>query len=94
MNTRKKVALVAVAAMTATMSTAGVAGAQEDGEVKIGAVLKTLANPYWVAMKDGIEARAAELGVDVTVQAATDESAIDEQTEILQTGRAPCRERV
>lgn len=85
MNTRKKVALVAVAAMTATMSTAGVAGAQEDGEVKIGAVLKTLANPYWVAMKDGIEARAAELGVDVTVQAATDESAIDEQTEILQT---------
>lgn len=85
MKTRNKVALVAVAAMTATMSSASIVGAQDDGEVKIAAVLKTLANPYWVAMADGIEARAAELGVDVTVQAATDESAIDEQTEILQT---------
>jgi ABC-type sugar transport system substrate-binding protein len=83
---RSKIALVAVAAMTATVSTAGVVGAQEgEGDVKIAAVLKTLANPYWVAMKDGIEARAAELGVEVTVQAATDESAIDEQTTILQT---------
>ena len=85
MKTRNKVALVAVAAMTASMSSAGIVGAQEDGEVKIAAVLKTLANPYWVAMADGIEARAAELGVEVTVQAATDESAIDEQTTILQT---------
>ena len=85
MKTRNKVALVAVAAMTATMSTAGIVGAQEEGEVKIAAVLKTLANPYWVAMADGIEARAAELGVAVEVQAATDESAIDEQTTILQT---------
>jgi ABC-type sugar transport system substrate-binding protein len=82
---RNKVALVVVAAMTATMSTAGIVGASGHGDVKIGAVLKTLANPYWVAMRDGIEARAAELGVDVTVQAATDESAIDEQTTILQT---------
>ena len=85
MKTRNKVALVAVAAMTASMSSAGIVGAQEDGEVKIAAVLKTLANPYWVVMADGIEARAAELGVEVTVQAATDESAIDEQTTILQT---------
>ena len=85
MRTRNKVALVAVAAMTATMSTAGIVGAQEEGEVKIAAVLKTLANPYWVAMKDGIEARAAVLGVDVTVQAATVESAIAVPTIILQT---------
>ena len=86
MKVRSKVALVTVAAMTATVGSAGMVSAQEDGgEVKIAAVLKTLANPYWVAMKDGIEARAAELGVDVTVQAATDESAIDEQTNILQT---------
>ena len=56
MKTRNKVALVAVAAMTATMSSAGIVGAQDDGEVKIAAVLKTLANPYWVAMADGIEA--------------------------------------
>ena len=86
MKTRNKVALIAVAAMTATVSSAGIVGAQDAGsDVKIGAVLKTLANPYWVAMKDGIEARAAELGVEVTVQAATDESAIEEQTTILQT---------
>lgn len=86
MRIRNKVALVAVAAMTASVSSAGIVSAQDsDGEVRIAAVLKTLANPYWVAMKDGIEARAAELGVEVTVQAATDESAIDEQTTILQT---------
>ena len=86
MKVRSKVALIGVAVMTATVGSAGIVSAQDtDGEVKIAAVLKTLANPYWIAMKDGIEARAAELGVEVTVQAATDESAIDEQTKILQT---------
>ena len=56
MRTRNKVALIAVAAMTATVSSAGFVSAQDAGsDVKIGAVLKTLANPYWVAMKDGIE---------------------------------------
>jgi ABC-type sugar transport system substrate-binding protein len=53
--------------------------------LKIAAVLKTLANPYWQATKDGIEAEAKAIGATVTVQAAADESAIDQQTDMLQT---------
>ena len=54
-------------------------------DLKIGAVLKTLANPYWLATKQGIEAKAKELGAKVTVLAGTDKSSVDEQTNILQT---------
>jgi D-allose transport system substrate-binding protein len=53
--------------------------------LKIAAVLKTLANPYWQATKDGIEAEAKAIGATVIVQAAADESAIDQQTDMLQT---------
>jgi len=86
MNVRSKAALLMVAAMTATVGSAGVVSAQDsEADLKIAAVLKTLANPYWIAMQQGIQDRADELGVSVTIQAATDESAIDEQTTILQT---------
>jgi ABC-type sugar transport system substrate-binding protein len=54
-------------------------------DLKIAAVLKTLANPYWQTTKDGIEAEAKAIGATVTVQAAADESAIDQQTDMLQT---------
>ncbi|MBL8583497.1 MAG: substrate-binding domain-containing protein [Rhizobiaceae bacterium] len=54
-------------------------------DLKIAVVLKTLANPYWLATQQGIEAKAKELGATVTVQAGTDESSIDEQTNIVQT---------
>jgi len=53
--------------------------------LKIAVVLKTLANPYWLATQQGIEAKAKEIGATVTVQAGTDESAIDEQTNMVQT---------
>ena len=54
-------------------------------DLKIAVVLKTLANPYWAATQQGIEAKAKEIGATVTVQAGTDESSIDEQTNIVQT---------
>ncbi len=53
-------------------------------DLKIAVVLKTLANPYWAATQQGIEAKAKEIGAVVTVQAGTDESSIDEQTNIVQ----------
>ena len=38
-------------------------------------VLKTLSNPFWVSMKDGIEKEAQKLGVTVDISAAPSESA-------------------
>lgn len=52
--------------------------------VTIGAVLKTFANPYWTAMRDGIQDRADELGVSVTIEAATSEEDTEEQLSKLE----------
>ena len=52
---------------------------------RLGVVLKTLSNPYWVAMKDGVEAEAKKLGVKVDIQAATTEGSISGQVNILNT---------
>lgn len=41
-------------------------------QTKIGAVIKGLDNPFFQAMRDGIEAQAKADGVEVTVQAAAD----------------------
>lgn len=48
-------------------------------KIKVAMVLKTLSNPFWVAMADGIEAEAAKLGVDVDVFAVDSEADIDGQ---------------
>lgn len=45
--------------------------ASDSAEIAI--VLKTLSNPFWVAMKDGIEAEAEALGVTVEVFAVSSE---------------------
>ena len=67
------------------VSTAAFAEDSSGKGLKIAAVLKTLANPYWQTTKDGIEAEGKAIGATVTVQAAADESAIDQQTDMLQT---------
>jgi ABC-type sugar transport system substrate-binding protein len=79
--------LGAGAALCAIVLAGSSASAQDaaDKDLKIAAVLKTLANPYWQTTKDGIEAEAKAIGATVTVQAAADESAIDQQTDMLQT---------
>ena len=71
--------------MTVVIASPSYAQQVEGRDLKIGAVLKTLANPYWLTTQQGIEAKAKELGAKVTVQAGTDKSSIDEQTNILQT---------
>lgn len=71
--------LLTVASSTLT------AHAKDAADISIGVLLKTLANQHWQAEQKGIEDEAAALGVKVTVQAGTDESAIDEQTTMLQT---------
>ena len=50
---------------------------------KIGALIITLANPYWVSMKEGYEKAGDELGIEVTVMAAPTEGDTKSQLETL-----------
>ena len=52
--------------------------------LRIGVVLITLANPYWVSMKEGYESAAREFGVQVDVQAAPQENSLTAQLDILE----------
>lgn len=54
-------------------------------EYRIAVVLKALTNQYWQGIERGAEAAAEHYGVDVTVQAASSESAQTEQLTIAQT---------
>lgn len=61
-------------------------GEVPDGEgEEIAVVLKTLSSQYWQGIQLGVEAAAEEFNVDVTLQAASSESASNEQLTIAQT---------
>ena len=51
----------------------------ENKKPKIAVILKTLSNPFWVAMKDGIEAEAKSQGVTVDVLAVDSEDDVQGQ---------------
>lgn len=55
-----------------------------DGEDVYAIVLKNQASDFWVKMKEGIEAKAAELGVKVDVLAAQSEEDTEGQLKILE----------
>lgn len=54
-------------------------------QAKLAALEITLANPFWVTMKEGYEAAAKEYGVTVEVMAAPKESDVNSQLETLKT---------
>lgn len=58
--------------------------ATKPSDVKVGVVLKTFANDYWTAMRDGVQAKAKELGVPVRIDAAASEAGTDEQVSKLE----------
>ena len=62
----KKVLLVLLAMSVIGFSTFA-AGQQDDGEVKVGVLLSTLDNPFFVDMKDGAEKAAQGLGYKLIV---------------------------
>lgn len=55
-----------------------------EGEAEIAIVLKTLGNPFWETMKAGVEAKAAELGINVDIFAANSEDDVEGQVAILE----------
>jgi len=66
-----------VIAVALSVSLAGVASRVQAADYAI--VLKTLSNPFWVSMKDGIEKEAQKLGVTVDISAAPSESDLQAQ---------------
>ncbi len=48
-------------------------------EIRVAIILKTLANPFWVAMKEGIEKEAAALNVKVDIFAVDSEDDVQGQ---------------
>jgi len=52
---------------------------------RIAVVLKALNNQYWQGIQQGVEAAAKDFGVEVSLQAASSESAQSEQLTIAQT---------
>ena len=55
------------------------------GEVKVGAVIISLTNPFWANMKDYYEAAAAEYGIELDVQTGTTEGDTASQLDVLMT---------
>ena len=53
--------------------------AAKNEPVKVAMILKTLSNPFWVAMKDGIEAEAKAQGVKVDIVAVDSEEDVQGQ---------------
>jgi D-allose transport system substrate-binding protein len=62
----------------------GSTSGEQTDKPKIAIILKTLSNPFWVTMKEGIEAKAEELGVQVDIFAAQSEDDIQGQVKIIE----------
>ena len=69
---------------SSSSSGGGGSAAKKASDVKVGIVLKTFANDYWTAMRDGVQAKAKELGVPVKIDAAASESGTEEQVSKLE----------
>jgi ABC-type sugar transport system substrate-binding protein len=65
-------------------ASSGSSSSKKASDVKVGMVLKTFANPYWTAMRDGANDKAKELGVQLKIDAAASESGTDEQVSKLE----------
>ena len=55
------------------------------GDIKVGAVVISLTNPFWVNMKNFYEAAGEELGIDIDVQTGTTEGDTASQLDVLMT---------
>ncbi|MGG4142632.1 D-allose transporter substrate-binding protein [Paenibacillus algorifonticola] len=59
-------------------------GTTDAAKPKFAIILKTLSNPFWVSMKEGIEAEAKAQGYDVDIFAANDEADLQGQAKIFE----------
>jgi D-allose transport system substrate-binding protein len=74
---------IQVLGAAAAASFLAVAPAHADGE--FGILMKTLANPFWGAMGQGVEAGAQEAGVEYYMQAVESDQAAESQLNVCNT---------
>lgn len=60
-------------------------GEESTGEIKVGFVVKSLADQYWILVKAGAEKAASENGVDLNFIAPNSESDVAKQVENIET---------
>ncbi|WP_335987609.1 substrate-binding domain-containing protein [Glycomyces sp. MUSA5-2] len=74
-------ALAATGALAAgALALTGCSGGSDEDTVGVTLIVKTTANPFFVAMQEGAEAAAEEAGVDLTLAAGREDG--DEETQI------------
>ena len=90
---KKWLAAMTAATMTLAMLTgcggannnaASSSGSAAGGDVRLGVIFKTLSNPFYVSMQEGVEAVAKENGYKVVVQAPEQESDCEKQMQIME----------
>lgn len=59
-------------------------GGSDSGSYKMGVVLKSLANPFYVTMQEAIEEKGKELGVEIVLQAPEKETDTEKQMQIME----------
>ena len=76
--------LVMLLVVSCVMSVAGEQAQAAEGNIKIAAFLKTLANDHWVSMKKGFVDQAEKMGVKVDVYAVKSEGDIQGQLQLVE----------
>lgn len=68
-----------------TFSFSSVSALAQDDTPRVGAVLKSLSNPFWVAMQQGLLAGANEYGMKLDITAVPTEQDVEQQLNQLNT---------
>lgn len=78
--------ILAAAMLLAALAGCGGAGTGDTGAdaPKVGVVLKSLSNPFYVTMEEAIDAKAQEIGVQVITQAPEKETDAEKQMQIIE----------
>src|SRR5215510_15043909 len=81
-----RIAPLALAAAVVAVGVAGYQGAAKAADKPVyGVLLKTLSNPFWGAMEQGIHAGADEVGVEYFMQAVESDQAAEPQLNTCNT---------
>ena len=71
-----------------TPASSGETEAAVEETVAVSLILKNVTNPFFVAMEEGAKAKAAEIGVDLTVGAAKEEGDDQGQIDLIEAAIA------
>ncbi|SFL48711.1 D-allose transporter substrate-binding protein [Halanaerobium salsuginis] len=76
--------LISVNGLVLAQDTDLLANVKANNNYKIGILLKTLANPFWAEMEEGIKAEAEKQGVQVDIYAVSSEGDSNEQLRLFE----------